>query len=119
VSVADQIGSAAGLLGVLLALVTLFTSAQSSAFSAQRSRQGGPQKPVLARIAVVCLALFVVTLLSFLSLAPLGKEVWHARGTQEWLPFYAVFLWVWLLLLFLGGWQLVLAFLAVKRWLSK
>ncbi len=117
-SVADQVGAAAGLVGVLLALVTLFTSAQSSAFQAQQTRSGGADRKVLIRVAMASVSLLTVTIASFLSLRPLASSVWHTRGTPDWQAFFPVFLWVWILLIFLGVWQLVLAYLAGRQWLS-
>jgi uncharacterized BrkB/YihY/UPF0761 family membrane protein len=116
VRIADQVGAAAGLIGVLLALITLFTSAQSAAFQAEQTRVGGANRTILARIAALSLALFVVTGASYLSLGPLALDVWRARGTPEWQAFFWIFLWVWVLLVFLAAWQVVVACLAARQW---
>lgn len=118
-SVGDQVGAAASLVGVLLALVTLFTSAQSASFQAQQTRSGGANSRVLARVVLISAALFLITVVSFLSLRPLAFAVWHARGTRAWESFFPVFLWVWILLVFLAGWQLALAVHAGRQWASR
>lgn len=107
-TLSDQVAQAANLLGLLLALVTLFTSEQSRRLSYERSREGGARKSRLRSIASVCVGLAVVTASSLVLLGQLVFDVVKAIGSDDWQPVLGVFGLVYLLLVALLCWQVVL-----------
>jgi hypothetical protein len=115
-TVSDQVGTASNLVGLLLILVTLFTSEQARSLDAERTRVGGARSKPLLRISLISIALAAVTVTSFLTLIPLVRKVIDARGTHLWQPIFLVFLLVWVLLLFLCSWQFAVA---VGAWRSR
>jgi hypothetical protein len=102
------------LIGLLLVLVTLFTSEQARAVDAERRREGGSTRGAGRRITAISLCLAVVTIVAVLSTAPLVWDVikFLVDGDAE--PVQAVFALVWLLLVPLAFWQLVIATAAHK-----
>jgi hypothetical protein len=108
-SLSDQVAQAANLVGLLLALVTLFTSEQARRLADERSREGGARSSHLSSIRYVCAGLGAVTITSLALLAPLVFDVLDAIGSDEWEPVLGVFALVYLLLAALLSWQVVLA----------
>lgn len=104
-TLSDQIGQAASLVGLLLALVTLFTSEQSSRLSDEREREGGARAARVRSIRLICCGLGLVTTTSLVLLGPLVVDVTRAVGETEWEPVFGVFLLVYLLLGALLCWQ--------------
>jgi hypothetical protein len=104
-TLSEQVGDAAGLLGLLLALVTLFTNEQAKRFNDERGRQGGPRPDTLRSIRWICLGLSLVTGGAILSLAPLVRDVIGTVGGTRWEPVLGVFVLTYLLLLALLSWQ--------------
>lgn len=107
--IAEQVAEAANLVGLMLALVTLFTSEQGRRLADERARRGGPRPSRLRSVRLVCLALGAVTLAALGALAPLVLDVLRALGGDEWEPVLAVFVLTYLLLGALLAWQAVLA----------
>jgi hypothetical protein len=104
----ERIGQASGLIGLLLALVTLFTSEQSRALDAERRRVGGSTRGARRRIVAICTSLAVLTLAALFALAPLVLDVCRALVEGEGDPLLIVFALVWLLLVPLVVWQLAI-----------
>lgn len=108
-TLSEQVGDAAGLLGLLLALDTLFTAEQGRRLDEERARQGGPRHSRLATIRRITIGLAVVTAASVALLLPLVVDVLKSLGDDAWEPVLGVFALTWLLLLGLLAWQAVLA----------
>ncbi len=107
-TLADQVAQAANLLGLLLALVTLFTSEQARRLGDERTREGGAHPERLKSIRYACAGLCAVTIASLTLLGPLALDVVKAIGTKEWEPVLGVFVLAYLLLAALLCWQVVI-----------
>lgn len=110
----DQVEAAASLLGLLLALVTLFTSEQAKRLEDERSLEGGARRNRMSSIRYSCIGLGVVTFGSVALLGPLVIDVVKAVGGDEWQPVLGVFALAYLLLCALLFWQVALAFKSAK-----
>jgi hypothetical protein len=108
-TISERIGQASTLLGLLLVLVTLFTSEQARSLDAERRREGGASQGARKRIIAICVALSAVTVASFLVLAPLVWDIANALVDGHADSLQGVFCLVWLLLVPLGGWQISIA----------
>ena len=108
-STSQQVTDASGALGLLLAIVALFTSAQASTLQSERARQGGPNNGAKPRIAILSFTLAAVSGASLVSLFPVAWAVVDAIGTRGWEPAFGVFLLVYLLLVPLCVWQVTIA----------
>jgi hypothetical protein len=117
-AVTDRIGQASSLVGLLLVLVTVFTSEQARALEAERQREGGATPGARRRIMAISLSLVAVTVAALLALVPLLLDVVRAWMAGHRNPLHIVFALVWLLLAPLSGWQLSIA-LAARRIGSK
>jgi hypothetical protein len=110
----DQIGQAANLVGLLLALITLFTSNRSERIQEERRAVGGPRRERLNEILAIGVGLAVVTALATAALAGLAHKavlaVWHRTDD----PVSSVFLLVWLMLGALFVWQVVIVIAAIR-----
>ncbi len=106
----DQVGQAANLVGLLLALVTLFTSEQARRLADERTREGGARHSRLTSIRYASVGLGAVTVTSLGLLGPLVFDVVKAIGGDDWQPVLGVFALVYLLLVALLCWQVTLAF---------
>jgi hypothetical protein len=113
-TLADQIGQAANLVGLLLALITLFTSNRSERLREERRAVGGPKRERLNEILAAGVGLAVVTAMATAALASLARKaalaVWHRTDD----PVASVFLLVWLLLIMLIVWQVVIVIAAIR-----
>ena len=109
-TLSGQVAQAANLLGLLLALVTLFTSEQAKRLAEERARQGGARTSQLRSIRLSAGGLGVVTGGSLALLAPLVRDVLKAVGSDEWQPVLGVFALTYLLLGALLCWQVLLGF---------
>lgn len=109
VSLSDQVGQASNLLGLLLALDTLFTASQAQSLAAERGREGGARTTRLRTIRASSIGLTVVTVAGILSLSPLFVDVLGAIGGKGWTPVLGVFDLTWLLLVSLAVWQVMIA----------
>lgn len=107
-TLSDQVAQAANLLGLLLALVTLFTSEQAGRLGDERSREGGARQSRLTTIRYACAGLGAVTFASLVLLGPLVFDVVRAIGGDDWQPVLGVFVLVYLLLAALLSWQITL-----------
>jgi len=105
----QQVAGASDALGLLLAIVALFTSAQASTLQSERARNGGPNKGAKPRIASLSITLAAVSVASLVSLFPVARAVFDAFGTHGWEPPFGIFFLVYLLLLPLCTWQLTIA----------
>lgn len=114
-TLSEQVGDAAGLLGLLLALNTLFTAEQGRRLDEERTRQGGPRHGRLATIRNITIGLAVVTAASVAMLLPLVVDVLESVGDDAWEPVLGVFALTWLLLLGLLAWQIWLAVRSSRR----
>jgi hypothetical protein len=106
------VSNASTLLGLLLVLVTLFTSEQAKSLDNERSRAGGGRRSAYRRIGAIAVALAIVTATSLVSLWPLAGDVKSLCCGLEWDPILGVFELVWILLLPLLIWQFGLAWSA-------
>lgn len=111
----QQVGETVELIGVLVALITLFTLEQERRLDQEYVREGGQRKDVLKRVRNITIGLCVSTGLAVVVLFPLFK------GTFETIDFGAsvsavlsVFSLVWVLLIALLIWQIGLV-CKVKR----
>jgi hypothetical protein len=107
-SLGEQVSQAANLLGLLLALVTLFTSEQARRLSEEQEREGGPRRPRLRAIRLSSAGLAFVTAGALVLLAPLVRDVIGAVGDDNWEPVLGVFALTYLLLVALLVWQAVI-----------
>lgn len=109
-----RVGDASTLVGVLLVLITLFTSEQARALDVERHRDGGPRLSALRRVAAVAAVLAVVTAISWLTLVPLGLDVVRTccSGSSE--PVLQIFDLVWMLMVPLVVWQVLVALGALR-----
>jgi hypothetical protein len=104
----EQVRDAANLLGLLLALDTLFTTEQARRLSEQRAREGGARRSVLRGVRLMAIGLAVLTAGSVAILAPLMVGVLGAIGGDDWEPVLGVFALTYLLLAGLLVWQIQL-----------
>ncbi len=104
----EQIGEATNLLGLLLVLITLFTSEQSRRLSEERKRSGGADTNSLHQIRVISVGLTVVTGASVLALSPLTGEVVRKALSANFEPIWLIFALAWALLVALVVWQVAL-----------
>jgi hypothetical protein len=113
-SIGDQIGQAANLVGLLLALITLFTSDRAERLRSERSASGGPKRERVREILAAGVGLALVTAAATASLASLAHKAALAalHSTND--PVVFVFLLVWVLLVALIAWQLVIVTGAAK-----
>jgi hypothetical protein len=102
------VAQAANLLGLLLALVTLFTSEQARRLADERAREGGARASRLSSIRLTCVGLGAVTLGALIFLAPIVLDVLRTVGDDDWISVFGVFLLTYLLLGALLVWQAVL-----------
>lgn len=105
----ERIGALAGLVGLLLALVTLLTANRATVLSELRA-SADPQRRDVRRESLFALGLALVTTLVFVAGLPLLVDAvrdLHPLGDDG--PVRSVFVIAWLLLLPLIGWQLSLA----------
>ncbi|MEA2633421.1 MAG: hypothetical protein QOH92_188 [Chloroflexota bacterium] len=109
-SLSDQVGQASNLVGLLLVLVTLFTSEQARRLAEERSRTGGPNRSTLQLTLWLSIGLALVTIASIAALEPIVSSVLGTIGTNRFGPVFAVFVLVWALLFALGAWQISLVF---------
>jgi len=113
-SASQQVADASSVLGLLLAIVALFTVALSSTLQSESTRQGGPHRGAWRRIMGLALALAVISAATLASLTAVVRVVLDAHGTSAWQPAFWVFLLVYLLLLPLCAWQVVIAVGALR-----
>ncbi len=106
-SLGEQVGQAANLLGLLLALVTLFTSEQARRLSEEQEREGGPRRSRLRAVRMSSAGLAIVTAGTLVLLAPLVRDVLGAIGDDAWEPVLGVFALTYVLLIALLAWQAV------------
>lgn len=109
ITLPEQVGQAASLLGLLLALVTLFTSEQAKRIDEEHKRQGGARSAVLGSVRWTCIGLAAVTAASIVALAPLIIDVISTIGGDRWEPVLGVFALTYALLGALLTWQIALA----------
>jgi hypothetical protein len=112
--VTERIGQASSLVGLLLVLITLFTSEQARALDAERRREGGATRGARSRIIAISLSLGMVTAAAVVALFPIVWEVVRAWMGRRGDPLHVVFALVWLLLIPLCGWQVSIA-LSARR----
>lgn len=114
-SVRERVADTANLLGLLLVLVTLFTSEQSRVLGEEWQRTGGARTSRLRQVAALCAGLAVITGGAFVSLAPLVLDVLGTccKGRVD-APL-VVFALVWILLAPLIVWQVALTRRAARR----
>jgi hypothetical protein len=105
----DQVATASDLIGLLLAIDTLFTAEQGRRLAEERKREGGADRRALRMIQLVSIGLAAVTSCAVVALFPLFRDVLAAVGEPNWEPVLAVFELAWLLLIALTGWQVILA----------
>jgi hypothetical protein len=115
VSFQDQVSAATGGIGVVLVLVSLFTSEQARGNDAERTRVGGPQRDTTRTTYLLSASLTVVTLVALFALAPLGIKILESCCAGAWQPAEAIFLLMWGLLLPLLLWQLAIAKVAARH----
>ena len=108
-STSQQVTDASTELGLLLAIIALFTAALSSTLQSENTRENGPHPKAWRRIMALSVALAVVSVASLASLLSLVQLVIDSHGTRSWEPSFWVFLLVYLLLVPLCIWQVCIA----------
>jgi protein-S-isoprenylcysteine O-methyltransferase Ste14 len=111
----EQVAQVASLLGLLLALDTLFTTEQARRLTEERTRTGGAKRSALRTTLVTCVLLGAVTLAALASLTPLAIDVVETIGDPTWEPVFGVFLLTYVLLIGLIAWQILLTIRARPR----
>jgi hypothetical protein len=111
----EQVSQASNLLGLLLALDTLFTGEQARRLEDERTRTGGAKPAALRAALLACTGLAVVTVAALVSLTPLTVDVADTLGESDWQPVFGVFLLAYVLLVGLVVWQITLAVRARPR----
>lgn len=101
----QQVSDASTELGLLLAIVALFTAALSSTLQSEMTRETGAHQGARRRIMAMSAALATVSAASLTSLLSLVRAISEAYGTRSWEPAFWVFLLVYLLLVPLCVWQ--------------
>jgi len=114
-SASQQVSDASTELGLLLAIIALFTAALSSTLQSEMTREGGAHQGARRRIVAMSGALAIVSVASLASLLSLVRVVIDAHGTRSWEPAFWVFLLVYLLLVPLCIWQVSIAVGAFRR----
>lgn len=114
-TLADQVAQASNLLGLLLALDTLFTTEQARRLAEERTRIGGARRAALRTALVTCIGLAAVTVAALASLTPLALDVVETLGESSWQPVFGVFLLTYVLLVGLVTWQITLTLRARPR----
>jgi drug/metabolite transporter (DMT)-like permease len=109
VSTSQQVTDASTQLGLLLAIIALFTAALSSTLQSENTRQGGAHPKAWRRIMTLSVSLAVVSVASLVSLLSLVRLVIDSHGTRSWEPAFWVFLLVYVLLIPLCIWQISIA----------
>jgi protein-S-isoprenylcysteine O-methyltransferase Ste14 len=110
----EQVAQVASLLGLLLALDTVFTTEQARRLTEERTRTGGAKPSALRTTLVTCILLGAVTLAALASLTPLAIDVVGTIG-ESWEPVSGVFLLTYVLLIGLVAWQILLTIRARQR----
>ena len=108
-STSHQVTDASTELGLLLAIIALFTASLSSTLQSEMTRQGGAHQGAWRRIIALSGALAAVSVASLASLLSLVRVVIDSHGTRSWEPAFWVFLLVYLLLVPLCIWQVCIA----------
>jgi hypothetical protein len=111
----EQVAQASNLLGLLLALDTLFTTEQARRLAEERTRVGGARRAALRTAVLTCAGLAAVTAAALASLTPLAVDVLGTLGESSWQPVFGVFLLTYVLLLGLVVWQISLGARARPR----
>jgi ascorbate-specific PTS system EIIC-type component UlaA len=111
----EQVAQASSLVGLLLALDTLFTTEQARRLAEERTRTGGAKRSVLRATLLTCILLAAVTLAALVSLTPLAIDVLGTLGETDWQPVFGVFLLTYALLVGLVVWQVMLTVRARPR----
>jgi hypothetical protein len=111
----EQVAQASNLLGLLLALDTLFTTEQARRLAEERTRVGGARRAALRTALVTCAGLAAVTAAALASLTPLAVDVLGTLGESSWQPVFGVFLLTYVLLFGLIVWQISLGARARPR----
>ncbi|HET6833599.1 MAG TPA: hypothetical protein VFH30_07005 [Acidimicrobiales bacterium] len=115
-TLAEQVAQASNLLGLLLALDTLFTTEQARRLAEEKTRIGGAKRSALRAAFLTCVGLAAVTLAALASLTPLALDVVETLGeSRRWQPVFGVFLLAYVLLVGLVTWQITLTIRARPR----
>lgn len=107
---AQQVGDVASLIGLLLALDTLFTAEQSRRLEKELIRDGGPRSEILRSVLVLSIGLAVLTATTIVMLWPLVQDVLATVGDGPWNPVLGIFVVTYVLLVALVVWQTSLSF---------
>ena len=118
-SLQDQIAAASGGIGVVLVLISLFTSEQARRNDTERVRTGGPKQSSAMATCRISIALAVTTSLALVALAPLAIDVIGTCCSGRWRADSAIFVLLWLLLVPLVAWQVGIAKEAWRLWRPK
>jgi hypothetical protein len=111
----EQVAQASNLLGLLLALATLFTTEQARRLTEERTRIGGARRAALRTARLTCAGLAAVTAAALASLTPLAVDVVDTLGESSWQPVFGVFVLTYVLLVGLVVWQITLTARARPR----
>lgn len=108
-SIQDQVSATTGGIGIVLVLISLFTSEQARRNDTERARMGGPRRDTSRTTYLLSIGLAVTTLVALMVLAPLVIKILRSCCSGAWLPADAIFLLLWVLLLPLPLWQVSIA----------
>jgi hypothetical protein len=104
----ERVSDAAGQVGLLLVLITLFTNEQARSRDAQANRSGGSDKDAVRRIRIITAVLAAATIVALLTLLPLVIEIAKTCCEMRISPTLALFVLTWLLLVGLVVWHVVI-----------
>lgn len=112
--IGDRISDFAGLVGLVLVLITLFTSQRAAMLSELESSSTGKKHDATQEMCLLGLLLVITLLLFVAGLPVLAGAIcgWHPRAFLG--PLRAAFVLSWLLLVGLVGWQGFSLFWAIK-----
>lgn len=113
-SASQPVTATIGALGLLLAIVALFTLGQASALQSERTRQDDPHQGAKRRIVAVSVTLAIVSAASLACFIPVARVVVDAIGTRAWEPAFWVFFLAYIMLAPLFAWELAIAVAALR-----
>ena len=108
-SLFDQVSASANVGAVIVAVLTILTSNQSSRLAEERRRNGGARKQALREIRFRSSALAATTLATLLASAPLVVSIVSDIGKPRWEPILALFLIACFVLCVILCWQVQIA----------
>lgn len=102
-------------LGILLLLVTVFTTFLSAALKSQNNSGNTLSYKQCLLTLTFALCLVIVSILSLVLIFPTFHEVWAVHGKTDWQNSFYLFLLIYILLIPLLFWQIQIGVGAIKN----